>query len=166
MKTIIDTSTKLSKYITRNSADIVFFPNYTYVLEKGVEYYHTDVTSKYGGVINSVNPPNDWEKNKYRYESSTWVLSNGLEELSYAEAMPVIKSDFKQYKGIISLLIDETSSFNEPPPVELTTLISDVKTHCRSMKQQINALNASTYKPFTVMNPSSLEFINKFDSFR
>lgn len=70
MKTIIENSTKLSKYI--------FEDNETVIMEQDKivtsKFIVAILNSNNSTLIESVTPPDDWYGNKYMYDNDVWTL--------------------------------------------------------------------------------------------
>jgi len=159
MKTLISKKTKLSKYMLRNNDTVEMYDTYIRTVEKGVENYYVDLNVNNGALRENVTPPNDWERDKYRYENATWVLSNKLEELTFAEAIPQIRKDLRALRATLADIISDATAFNNPMPAGLTTQIESAKTLCRTIKTDIAALTEANYATYTVMSPATLAII-------
>lgn len=73
MKTIIETATKLSKYLVDD--DVTITPNSDYiVVGDPAKLIIDDLTSSNATVIENVtNAPEDWIGNKYTFDGTTWT---------------------------------------------------------------------------------------------
>ena len=73
MKTIIETATKLSKYLVDDNVTIT--PNSDYiVVGDPAKLIIDDLTSSNATVIENVtNAPEDWIGNKYTFDGTTWT---------------------------------------------------------------------------------------------
>lgn len=71
MKTIIENTTKLSKYIFEDSDQISIESN-KIVTPK---FIIGDLNSSNSTLVDSVTPPEDWSGNKYTFENGTWTLN-------------------------------------------------------------------------------------------
>jgi hypothetical protein len=96
MKTIINNTTKLSKYIFNDDIEIEMSEFYIRVNNCEDQTYLTDVNENNATIILNVTPPIDWEFNKYRFENDIWILSNGLELLTLEEAKIVLLDQLKK----------------------------------------------------------------------
>ena len=71
MKTIVENSTKLSKYIFADdasvtiSSDNIVTPNFIIA----------DLNSGNSSMIENVTPPENWSGNRYTYDGSTWTAN-------------------------------------------------------------------------------------------
>lgn len=71
MKTIIENSTNISKYIFEDNVELslesdrINTPNFII----------GDMNSSNSTVLESVEPPSDWIGGKYTYSDSTWALN-------------------------------------------------------------------------------------------
>lgn len=69
MKTIIENSTKLSKYIFED-ADVITQELYQTITPN---FNIGDLNIDNSTIIENVTPPIDWVGNKYKYENNQWV---------------------------------------------------------------------------------------------
>ncbi len=73
MKTIIETATKLSKYLVDDDVTITLNSNHT-VVGNPAKLIIDDLTSSNATVIENVtNAPEDWIGNKYTFDGTTWA---------------------------------------------------------------------------------------------
>lgn len=71
MKTLIENTTKESKYIWAD--DVVIILNKSMVITP--EFNIGDLNSINSTLIENVTPPNDWVGCKYLYDNETWSLN-------------------------------------------------------------------------------------------
>ena len=72
MKTIVETSSKLSKYLLADDVTIVSNSDMIHVGDP-IEFSIGDLTSGTVTITENVtNAPSDWTGNKYKFDSGTW----------------------------------------------------------------------------------------------
>ena len=72
MKTIVETSTKLSKYLLADDVTIVSNSDMIHVGDP-VQFSIADLNSSTVTITDNVtNAPSDWVGNKYKFDSGTW----------------------------------------------------------------------------------------------
>ena len=72
MKTIVETSTKLSKYLLADDVTIVSNSDMIHVGDP-VQFSIGDLNSSTVTITENVtNAPSDWTGNKYKFDSGTW----------------------------------------------------------------------------------------------
>ena len=72
MKTIVETSTKLSKYLLADDVTITATANYITVGDPA-KFIIADLNSGNTTITENVtNAPSDWIGNKYKFDGTTW----------------------------------------------------------------------------------------------
>lgn len=71
MKTLIENSTKESKFIWADDAVVVLLDNITNAPECDI----SDLNSTNATLIENVTPPEDWVGCKYLYDAGAWTLN-------------------------------------------------------------------------------------------
>lgn len=71
MKTIVETSTGLSKYIFENSVELNINSDNTVT----PNFIIGDMNSSNSTLHEGVTPPEDWTGNKYTFNGTTWTLN-------------------------------------------------------------------------------------------
>lgn len=74
MKTIVETSTNLSKYLL-NDDEIVIATDDHIVVGDPVKFFIADLNQKNAIVYEGVNAPADWFGNKYTFDGNEWSIS-------------------------------------------------------------------------------------------
>jgi hypothetical protein len=82
MKTIIETATKLSKYLVDDDVTITFNSDHV-VVGNPAKFIIDDLNSGNATVIENVtNAPSDWIGNKYTLDGNTWTQDSGWVDLN------------------------------------------------------------------------------------
>lgn len=71
MKTLIENSTKESKYIWADDAEVMVGDQITYAPGFNIG----DLTSLNSTLVENVTPPEDWAGCKYLYDAGAWTLN-------------------------------------------------------------------------------------------
>ena len=74
MKTIIRKETNLSLYIFEDD-EIVDISDSDMKIGNPVDLIVFDCNSENVSIIENVNPPNDWEGNKYSFDGTNWTVT-------------------------------------------------------------------------------------------
>tara|TARA_X000001316_G_C909673_1_gene25339 strand:+ start:477 stop:734 length:258 start_codon:yes stop_codon:yes gene_type:complete len=75
MKTIVETSTKLSKYLLADDVTIVSNSNMIHVGDP-VQFSIADLNSSTVTITDNVtNAPSDWTGNKYKFDGTNWTAN-------------------------------------------------------------------------------------------
>ncbi len=73
MKTLVNTSTKISKYLMEDSVPVHIGSNYTSIKNSGTNHIwdlKSDNTILYQNITDA---PSDWANGKYKYDGETWT---------------------------------------------------------------------------------------------
>ena len=74
MKTIVENTTKLSKYLLSDTSTISLSPDELFVDRDGKLFLVNDLNSQTSTIYEGVtDAPTDWEGNKYKYDGTTWA---------------------------------------------------------------------------------------------
>ena len=71
MKTLIETSSTLSKYLWADNVEVFIEENFTTTPNLIIG----DMKAANAILVTNVTPPNDWAGNKYFYSVGTWTLN-------------------------------------------------------------------------------------------
>jgi hypothetical protein len=75
MKTIVETSTKLSKYLLADDVTVVSNSDMIHVGDP-IQFSIGDLNSSAVTITENVtNAPSDWAGNKYTFDGTTWALN-------------------------------------------------------------------------------------------
>ena len=74
MKTIVETSTQLSKYLVSDTSVITPSSENIHIDQDGSVFFICDLNSTNTTVYENItNSPEDWEGNKFTFDGSTWT---------------------------------------------------------------------------------------------
>ena len=85
MKTIIRKETNLSLYIFEDD-EIVDVSDSDMKIGNPVDLIVFDCNSENVSIIENINPPNDWEGNKYTFDGTTWTVTQKWIDANTEEA--------------------------------------------------------------------------------
>jgi hypothetical protein len=74
MKTIVETSTGLSKYLLADDVAVTSNAD-NIVVGDPVEFIIGDLNSSNATITENVTAPEDWTGNKYTFDGTTWTLN-------------------------------------------------------------------------------------------
>lgn len=75
MKTIVETSTGLSKYLLEDNTQVVSNAD-SIIVGDPVQFIIGDLSSGNATIISNIsNTPSDWAGNKYFFDGSAWTLN-------------------------------------------------------------------------------------------
>ena len=77
MKTIIENTTNISKYIFEDDASVTIGSDSTTTPDSVI----ADMNSSNCTMVTGVTPPEDWTGNKYTYSEGSWSANSDYEEL-------------------------------------------------------------------------------------
>lgn len=77
MKTIIENTTNISKYIFEDDASVTIGSDSTATPDSVI----ADMNSSNCTMVTGVTPPEDWTGNKYTYSEGAWSVNSDYEEL-------------------------------------------------------------------------------------
>jgi hypothetical protein len=77
MKTIIENTTNISKYIFEDDASVTIGSDSTATPDSVI----ADMNSSNCTMVTGVTPPEDWTGNKYTYSEGAWSANSDYEEL-------------------------------------------------------------------------------------
>lgn len=76
MKTIIENTTNISKYIFEDDASVTIGSDSTTTPDSVI----ADMNSSNCTMVTGVTPPEDWTGNKYTYSEGSWSANSDYEE--------------------------------------------------------------------------------------
>tara|TARA_R100001510_G_C7617972_1_gene179604 strand:- start:603 stop:860 length:258 start_codon:yes stop_codon:yes gene_type:complete len=85
MKSIIENSTKISKFLFEDSVPVLFGVNKIVVYDSKdpdkIDFYISDLNSSNSTLVENItNSPEDWEGDKYTFDGKDWKEKTSDEE--------------------------------------------------------------------------------------
>lgn len=146
MKTLIEKSTRLSKFIIEDSIHVDIQENHVLIPDLKI----CDMNLNNSELIEDVTPPEDWEGNKYCCIDGEFILA---EDYRREQARNALFIQLRSVSSEVSSLIYQARLVNNPEPEQLTALIEGFKDMYNKAKLDIAALEGNRVFEYKIQSP-------------